>query len=116
MKKVNLTTKIEPVAVAIEPQSPESPASAKGWNYQSINNPRPNAKFSSITEIIQMEQKSKENYKKLKNRPLHLIQIEEKAIEDLKKFYNCDSLFDVNIRVELVDEEFAECAPVWKTK
>ena len=61
-----------------------------------------------------MEKKTKEQYVKLKSRPLNLIQLEEAAIEDLKKVYNVDNLTHMNIKIEIIDSENINCAPVWK--
>lgn len=121
IKKVNITkvteTKIEkPVLFSkTSPQSStineSSQSNVKGWNLQNNNS----NERTSIAQIIEMEKRSKEQYKKLKNRPLNSIQIEEKAIEDLKKLYQVDLVTDMTITIELIDEaDFNNCVPVWK--
>ena len=99
-----------------KPKSPVKPktkvdpvSSVKGWN------PTASATTHSISQIIELEKRTKDQYVELKSRPLNLIQIEEAAIEDLKKLYNVNNLTDMNIKVEIMDVEI-ECAPVWKLK
>jgi hypothetical protein len=109
MKKVNLSDKKSP-SQQVEKNAAQllSPVS-RGWNVNSDNS------ISSFAQIIEMEKKSKEQYNKLKNRPLNLIQLEEKAIEDLKKHYDVDNQTNMNIIVEVIDElNFNDLAPIWK--
>ncbi len=65
-----------------------------------------------------MEQKFKEQYRKLTNRHMDLIQLEEKAIEDLKILYNVDDTFDMQITIEFEEDAdyavLSACAPTWK--
>lgn len=93
-------------------QSKESttPNTSKGWNVPTQSSTTPN----TIAQIIEMEKRSKEQYVKLKNIPLNLIQMEEAAIEELKKYYQVDNLTDMNIKIEIVDSENINCAPVWR--
>lgn len=101
-------TPIEPIHFVAN----NSPVNAsKGWN---VSHQASNIKTNSITQIIEMEKKTKEQYVKLKSRPLNLIQLEEAAIEDLKKVYNVDNLTHMNIKIEIIDSENINCAPVWK--
>jgi hypothetical protein len=86
-------------------------SSVKGWNQTASQNQTTH----SISQIIELEKRTKDQYVELKSRPLNLIQVEEAAIEDLKKLYNVNNLTDMNIKVEIIDVEI-ECAPVWKLK
>lgn len=84
---------------------------SKGWNIQQSVIQT----IDSFSKIIEMEKKSKEQYEKLKLRPLNLIQMEERAIQDLFKYYNVDNCFNMTIRIELNDElSLNSLAPVWK--
>ncbi|CAF0720757.1 unnamed protein product [Brachionus calyciflorus] len=113
MKKVNLNKKEvkipEIVKSPIQTNKTEQP---KGWNLNQNNF----TEKSSFSQIIEMEQKSKEQYNKLKNRPLNSIQLEEKAIQDLKMLYQVDQITDITITIELIDEvDTKSClAPIWK--
>ena len=86
----------------------------KGWNItnnETSFNPLP----CSIANIIEMEKRSKAQYKKLTNRPLNAIQLEEAAIECLQRYYDVENQFDITIKIELLDEaDFKDCAPIWK--
>lgn len=88
--------------------------SFKGWNLNKNNS----LEKSSFSKIIEMEEKSTQQYNKIKNRPLNSIQLEEKAIQDLKKMYKVDLVTDMTISIELIDEcDLNEClAPLWKKK
>ncbi len=72
----------------------------------------------TMAEIIQMEQKFKEQYHKLTNRNMDLIQLEEKAIEDLKVLYNVHNSFDMQITIDFENDKdydvLSTCAPIWK--
>jgi hypothetical protein len=65
-----------------------------------------------------LEKKSKDQYEKLKNRPLNLIQIEERAIQELRKFYDVDNQTSITITIELIDDDTAikQLAPIWQKK
>jgi flagellar motility protein MotE (MotC chaperone) len=73
---------------------------------------------NSFAQIIELEKKSKDQYEKLKNRPLSLIQIEERAIQELRKFYDVDNQTNITISIELIDDDNAvkQLAPIWKKK
>jgi inhibitor of Bruton tyrosine kinase len=53
----------------------------------------------NFVSIIKNERKEKDNYEKIKSKSLILTQIEEKAIADLENFYNCDHIFDEDIKI-----------------
>ena len=115
MKKVNLSDKRSPPQQLQQKNNKDNLATqlsspvSRGWNINNDNS------INSFAQIIEMEKKSKEQYSKLKNRPLNLIQIEEKAIEDLKRYYNVDSQTNMNILIEVMDElNFNNLAPIWK--
>lgn len=55
---------------------------------------------SSFFAIQENERLQRENYEKMKSKPLHLTQIEEQAIEELKKFYNVENCYDEYITIE----------------
>lgn len=87
-----------------------------GWNIPT-NQFVSSVPICSIANIMEMETRSKDQYRKLKNRPLNVIQMEEAAIERLQRYYNVENVFDMTIRIELIDEEdFKDCAPIWKKK
>lgn len=106
------------------PAAKGQPATAqfKGWNVASsppasldltAESKKP-AAVDSFAQIVEIEQKSKEHYKKLKNRPLHLIQLEEKAINDLRKYYCVEACTSMNIVIELIDETYEHLmTPFW---
>lgn len=115
MKKVNLSDKRSTPQQFQQKNNKDNLATqlsspvSRGWNINNDNS------INSFAQIIEMEKKSKEQYSKLKNRPLNLIQIEEKAIEDLKRYYNVDSQTNMNILIEVMDElNFNNLAPIWK--
>jgi hypothetical protein len=72
----------------------------------------------SFSQIIELEKRSSEQYNKLKNRPLHIIQLEEKAVEEFKMVYELENwCSNINIKIELIDEEdFTHCIPLWQKK
>jgi hypothetical protein len=89
--------------------------SLKGWNYVKQTSLSSSNSNNSFLNIIEMEKRSKEHYTKLRNRPLHIIQLEEKAVQDLKVVYDVDNLTEMTITVEVIDEtELASIAPIWK--
>lgn len=92
--------------------TPKPATGAKSWNLTSLNN-ETTSQVNSFAQILEQETKSEKHYNKLKNRPLHVIQLEEKAIEDLKKLYAVDDMTDMLITIELVDEA-TYIAPLWK--
>ena len=105
-------------ALNVSPEKPEPKSSVaklqatKGWNFSGKQD-----SHNSIANIIEMEKRSKDQYKILTNRPLNVIQMEEAAIERLKKYYDIENVTDISIKIEFIDEiDFKECAPVWKTK
>lgn len=53
-----------------------------------------------FSKILDDERKQKQYYEKIKSKSLVHTQIEERAIEELRQFYNVDSVFDENITVE----------------
>ena len=121
MKKLELKTPpkvIEPKPKkVINSSSSNNTASPKGWNMSnqsSTSTACSSSPIVSIAQIIEMEKRSKDQYVKLKSRPLNLIQLEEAAIEDLKKIYNIDNITNMNIRIEIVDIDNINCPPVWK--
>lgn len=86
----------------------------KGWN-TSNKETSYSSLPCSIANIIEMEKRSKDQYKKLTNRPLNAIQLEEAAIDRLLKYYDVENQFDITIKIELLDEaDFKDCAPIWK--
>jgi hypothetical protein len=90
----------------------------KAWNIQETSSSKINSpNLSSFAQIIEMEKKTKEKYEKLKAVQLSSIQLEEKAIEELKKLYDVENNTKESIKIELIDEnEFKNCAPLWKKK
>lgn len=43
------------------------------------------------------------------------IQLEEAAVQRLKKYYDVENVFDMTIKIELIDEDnFKGCAPFWR--
>jgi hypothetical protein len=98
-----------------------STVSQKAWNSttKSIVHKSPSSPaVATMAQIIEMEQKFKEQYRKLTNRHMDLIQLEEKAIEDLKILYNVDDTFDMQITIEFEEDAdyavLSACAPTWK--
>ena len=119
MKKLELKT--PPKVMESKPKvinsSSNNMISPKGWNMSNQSSTSTACSSSptvSIAQIIEMEKRSKDQYVKLKSRPLNLIQLEEAAIEDLKKIYNIDNITNMNIRIEIVDIDNINCPPVWK--
>ncbi len=122
MKKLELKT--PPKVMESKPKkainissSSNNTTSPKGWNMSNQSSTSAACSSSptvSIAQIIEMEKRSKDQYVKLKSRPLNLIQLEEAAIEDLKKIYNIDNITNMNIRIEIVDIDNINCPPVWK--
>ncbi|XP_029709286.1 inhibitor of Bruton tyrosine kinase [Aedes albopictus] len=53
-----------------------------------------------FSKILEDERRQKQYYEKIKSKSLIHTQIEERAIEELRQFYNVDSVFDENITVE----------------
>ena len=98
----------------IEKSDEINASSNKTWNVQA--SPKVNSPLSSFANIIEMEKRSKDQYNRLKNRPLNLIQIEEKAIDDLKKFYDVENCFNMEYTIELVDDSGYNSlvAPFWQ--
>lgn len=121
MKKLELKT--PPKVMESKPKkvingsSSNNTTSPKGWNMSNQSSTSTACSSSptvSIAQIIEMEKRSKDQYVKLKSRPLNLIQLEEAAIEDLKKIYNIENITNMNIRIEIVDIDNINCPPVWK--
>jgi hypothetical protein len=94
----------------------ETPPVKTGWNL--TTGATPSTPACSIANIIEMETRSKDQYKKLTSRSLNTIQLEEAAVERIKKYYDVDNVFDMTIKIEVIEEsEFAKnCAPLWKKK
>lgn len=67
-----------------------------------------------MVKILREEKKESENLNRAITKPLAATQIEEKAIEELKKFYNVESYFDENIKIDRVEGERMRSTPVWK--
>ncbi|XP_055639005.1 inhibitor of Bruton tyrosine kinase [Toxorhynchites rutilus septentrionalis] len=59
-----------------------------------------NSSQNGFSKILEDERKQKQYYEKIKSKSLVHTQIEERAIEELKCFYNVDSVSDENITVE----------------
>ncbi|XP_058820045.1 inhibitor of Bruton tyrosine kinase [Topomyia yanbarensis] len=88
-----------------ESYKPASPLS----NGAIASSPKPSTSktSSSITaadgqfsKILADERRQKQYYEKIKSKSLVHTQMEERAIEELRRFYNVDSVFDENITVE----------------
>ncbi len=94
----------------------EKPPVKAGWNL--AGDTVPSVPACSIANIIEMETRSHDQYRKLTSRSLNTIQMEEAAVERIKKYYNIDNTFDMTIKIELIDEnDFVKnCAPLWKKK
>lgn len=116
MRKMNLNQKKPPIRIASkEPTSAPSQPVFKGWKVDYSAAGKAVNGSNTFATIIEMEKKSSEQYNKLKNRPLEVIQLEERAIEELKKVYDVDNMFDMTITVEVSDESSNfSCAPIWK--
>lgn len=71
----------------------------------------PDIVFSSI---LADERQQRENYSKMKSKPLVLTQIEDRAIEDLEKFYNVDEIQDELITIARVCMVYS--SPLWVQK
>jgi len=93
----------------------EKPPVKAGWNLGRYSTQRTSL-FKA--NIIEMETRSHDQYRKLTSRSLNTIQMEEAAVERIKKYYNIDNTFDMTIKIELIDEnDFVKnCAPLWKKK
>jgi ribosomal protein S10 len=90
--------------------------SPKGWN--KINTPAATASpLMPLSQILEIEKNSKEQYKKIVNRNMDLIVLEEKAIQNLRKLYNADDNRDMRITIELIydtDVALANYTPIWR--
>lgn len=65
-------------------------------------------------DIIADERKQRENWTKMRAKPLELTQLEDRAIEDLLAFYNASDSTDEHISVRRVITDVI-AAPVWIT-
>ncbi|XP_049802872.1 inhibitor of Bruton tyrosine kinase [Schistocerca nitens] len=65
-------------------------------------------------DIIADERKQRENWTKMRAKPLELTQLEDRAIEDLLAFYNATESTDEHISVRRVITDVV-AAPVWIT-
>ena len=115
MKKLKVSTPSVKQMPKKTPIPPVSVPTRSGWNLPASQSVP--TQICSIANIMEMETKSKNQYRKLKMRPLNIIQMEEAAIERLQKYYDVDNVFDMTIKIELIDEvDFKDCAPIWNTK
>jgi len=88
----------------------------KGWNVFSQQN-KLKSPPQTLTQILEIERKNNEDFKKLTNRNMDMIQQEEKAIEDLRKLYNVNDSSDMRITIEVFNEtseHFSHFKPVWR--
>lgn len=111
MKNVNLVKEVKS-SVVTKQEDNKNLENFKGWKLSQADS----IEKSSFSKIVEMEEKSSQQYNKIKNRHLNSIQLEEKAIEDLKKLYQVDLVTNMTITIELIDEvDFNECLPpIWK--
>lgn len=90
--------------------------SPKGWN--KINTPTSiTSPLMPLSQILEIEKNSKEQYKKIVNRNMDSIVLEEKAIENLRKLYNADDNRDMKITIELIydsDLSLSNYTPIWR--
>ncbi|XP_062547692.1 inhibitor of Bruton tyrosine kinase [Armigeres subalbatus] len=61
---------------------------------------KPDKAQKEFSKILEDERKQKQYYEKIKCKSLVHTQIEERAIEELRRFYNVESVFDEHIVVE----------------
>ncbi|XP_058449485.1 inhibitor of Bruton tyrosine kinase [Malaya genurostris] len=91
-----------------ESYEPDSPLNAVGSQTIAYSPKATTPKISStavppdeqFSKILADERRQKQYYEKIKSKSLVHTQIEERAIEELRRFYNVDSVFDENITVE----------------
>ncbi|XP_038109988.1 inhibitor of Bruton tyrosine kinase [Culex quinquefasciatus] len=77
-------------------KSPAQPTTVKTV----VANGHKKAQKEEFTKILEDERRQKQYYEKIKSKSLVHTQIEERAIEELRRFYNADSVYDENITIE----------------
>lgn len=98
------------VDVAMSPSTPPSLPDITSCD------PSPNKKESGLnfSDIIADEMKQRENWTRMRAKPLNLTQIEDRAIEDLISFYNANESCEERITVRRVLSTKV-ARPVWIT-
>ena len=69
----------------------------------------------SFQEILREENEQSQNLTRARSKPFNVTQLEESAIQELKTFYNVDSVFDEFITVERV-EQGVLATPIWRKR
>jgi hypothetical protein len=84
----------------------------------SKNDAKPEAANGNLNfgQILQQEERKKENLQKALEKPLHLSQIEDEAINQLLKRYTSQDVLDgyETLTVELVSARNEYAIPVWR--
>ncbi|XP_063243097.1 inhibitor of Bruton tyrosine kinase [Bacillus rossius redtenbacheri] len=105
------------VPSAISPPEQSPPALSNPW--QKMGTPPAAALATSpppmsFTDIVADEKKQRDNWTRMRAKPLQLTQLEDKAMEDLLVFYNAAGAMDERITVHRVSTG-AIAMPVWIT-
>ncbi|XP_034241662.1 inhibitor of Bruton tyrosine kinase [Thrips palmi] len=88
------------------PMSPQSPHAEPS--------PDKSGSRQNFSDIMANEMKQRENWTRMRSKPLNLTQIEDRAIDDLVNFYNANEACEERITVRRVLSTNVAC-PVWVT-
>ena len=69
----------------------------------------------SLHDILREENEQSQNLTRARSKPFNVTQLEETAIQELRTFYNVDSVFDEFITVERVDQGVL-ATPIWRKR
>ncbi|KAK3920688.1 Inhibitor of Bruton tyrosine kinase [Frankliniella fusca] len=95
------------------PMSPSTPPSMSDLSYSDAS-PNKDELRLNFSDIIADEMKQRENWTRMRAKPLNLTQIEDRAIEDLISFYNANEACEERITVRRVLSTKV-ARPVWVT-